>query len=113
MYVEDTILVDWYRTTGGGIWKRTSGRNYTYVSLHYSFDPNGTFLSTVKQRANLTLSRNSNSFTENGTFEIIDPSGKVVFSGCYIATAHRKIVSRATSVYINLSEICLFNELLE
>ena len=28
-----------YRTTGHGIWKPTSGRNYTAVYMHYSFDP--------------------------------------------------------------------------
>ncbi len=89
MYVEDTLPVDRYRTTGGGIWKRTSGRNYTYVNVHYSFDPNGTFLFTIKQRANLTLSRDGNSFTEKGTFEAIDSNGNVLFAGCYEATATR------------------------
>jgi hypothetical protein len=89
MYEEDTLSLDRYRTTGGGIWKRTSGRNYTYVSLHYSFDPNGTFLFTIKQKANLTLSPDSNSFTEKGTFEGIDQGGNVLFGGCYAATAQR------------------------
>ena len=89
MYEEDTLSIDRYRTTGGGIWKRTSGRNYTYVNLHYSFDPGGTFLFTIKQRSNLTLSGDGNSFTENGTFEGIDPSGNVIFAGCFAATAQR------------------------
>jgi len=89
MSVEDSLQIDRYRTTGSGIWKRTSGRNYTYANLHYSFDPNGTFLFTIKTRANITLSRNSNSFTENGTLEAIDSGGTVLFSGCYAATAHR------------------------
>jgi hypothetical protein len=89
MYEEDTLSIDRYRTTGGGIWKRTSGRNYTYVNLHYAFDPSGTFLFTIKQKANMTLSRDSNSFTEKGKFEGIDPSGNVLFAGCYAATAHR------------------------
>ena len=81
-----------YRTTGHGIWKRTSGRNYTAVYTHYSFDPDRTFTFTIKVRANITLqsfSSNSNSFTQNGTFEVIDPSGKVVFAGCFADTAHR------------------------
>ena len=89
MSVEDTLSIDRYRTTGGGIWKHTSERKYTYVNLHYSFDPNGNFLFTIKQRANLALSRDSNSFTEKGTFEAIDPGGNVLFGGCYTATAHR------------------------
>ena len=33
------------------------------------------------------LSRNSNSFTGNGTFEVFDPSGKLVFAGCFTDTA--------------------------
>ena len=79
-----------YRTTGHGIWKRTSGRNYTTVYTHYSFDPDSKALSyIIKARANITLSRDSNSFTENGTFEVADPSGKVVFAGCFADTAHR------------------------
>jgi hypothetical protein len=89
MFEEDTLSLDRYRTTGGGIWKRTSGRNYTYVNSHYAFDPNGTFLFTIKQRATLTLSRDANSFTEKGTFAGVDPSGNVIFGGCYAATAHR------------------------
>jgi hypothetical protein len=89
MYEEDTLSLDRYRTTGGGIWKRTSGRKYTYVNLHYAFDPNGNFLFTIRQRSNLTLSRDGNSFTENGTFEGVDPSGNVLFGGCFAATAHR------------------------
>jgi len=90
MYVEDTAPFDGpYRSTGAGIWKRTSGRNYTYVNVHYAFDPDKTFTFTIKQRASLTLSRDGNSFTENGTFEVIAPNGNVVHAGCYAATAHR------------------------
>ena len=90
MYVEDTAPFDGpYRSTSGGIWKRTSGRNYTYVNVHYAFNPDKTFTFTIKQRSNLTLSRDGNSFTENGTFEVIAPNGDVVYSGCFAATAHR------------------------
>ena len=89
MYEEDTLSLDRYRTTGGGIWKRTSGRNYTYLNLHYAFDPAGTFQLTIKQRSNLTLSLDGNSFSEKGTFEGIEPGGNVIFAGCFAATAHR------------------------
>ena len=89
MYAEDTLSIDRYRTTGSGIWKRISGRNYTYRFFHYAFDPNGTFLFTVKGRSNLTLSRNGNSLTERGTFELVEPSGNVVYAGCFNGTSHR------------------------
>jgi hypothetical protein len=82
-----------YRTTGHGIWKRTSGRDYTAVYTHYSFDPDTRALAyIIKVRTNITLQSfdpDSNSFTEKGTFEVTDPSGKVVFAGCFADTAHR------------------------
>jgi hypothetical protein len=90
MYVEDNAPFDGpYRSTGAGPWKRTSGRNYTYLNLHYAFDPDKTFTASIKQRSNLTLSKDGNSFTENRTFEVIVPSGIVVYSGCFAATARR------------------------
>jgi hypothetical protein len=90
MYVEDTFpLTGPYRTTGGGVWMRTSARHYTYGNLHYEFDPDKTFLLTIKQRSDLTLSRDGNSFTENGTFQGIDPAGNVLFGGCFAAGAMR------------------------
>ena len=91
MNVEDTFpLSGPYRSTGGGIWKRTGGRNYTYGNVHYEFDPDKTFTLIIKQRSSLKLSGDGNSFTENGTFEGIDPaSGAVLFGGCFAATAHR------------------------
>ena len=90
MYAEDTLSIDRYRTTGSGIWKRISGRNYTYRFFHYAFDPNGTFLFTVKGRSNLTLSRDGNSLTESGTFQLIAPDGTtVIYAGCFNGTSHR------------------------
>ncbi len=84
MYAEDTLSVDRYRTTGSGIWKRTLGRNYTYRFFHYTFDPNGTFLFTVKGSSNLKLSRDGNSLTESGTFQLIAPDGTtVIYAGCF------------------------------
>lgn len=90
MTLEDTFPLEGpYRTTGAGIWKRTSGRNYAYVDIHYSFDPNKTFTGIIKIRSNITLSKDSNSFTEKGTVEVTDPYNNVVFTGCFDGTAHR------------------------
>ena len=89
MYEEDTFAEDRNRTTGGGIWKQTVRRNYSYLALHYAFDADKNFLFTIKQRSNLKLSRNGNSFTEVGTFEGVAPNGNVLFGGCFEATAHR------------------------
>jgi hypothetical protein len=90
MYVEDTFPeAGPYRSTGGGVWKHTSGRNYTYGNLHYEFDPDKTFLFTIKQKSELRLSRDGNSFTERGSFQGIAPDGTVMFDGCFAATATR------------------------
>jgi len=85
-----------YRTTGHGIWKRASGRNYTAVYTHYSFLPDKTFVVIVKARTNITLSRDSNSFTENGTFEVLDRDGNPLLDengnpieGCFSTKSNR------------------------
>ena len=90
-----------YRTSGFGIWKPTSGRNYAAVYQHYgfnpvNFEPDGRRLAAIiKVRTNIRLSRDGESFTENGTFEVFFPDpvsgepGESVFSGCFAATAHR------------------------
>lgn len=90
MYAEDTLSIDRNRTTGNGIWKRTSGRNYTYRFFHYIFNPDGTFFANLKGSSNLTLSRNGNSLTESGTFQLIAPDGTtVIYAGCFNGTSHR------------------------
>jgi hypothetical protein len=90
MYVEDNAPFDGpYRSTGAGPWKRNSGRKYTYLNLHYAFSPDKTFTVAIKQKSNLTLSQDGNSFTENGTFEVIEPGGNVIYAGCFAATAQR------------------------
>jgi hypothetical protein len=71
-----------YRNSAHGIWKRTSGRNYTTVFLHQSFAPDRSFTYTIKVRANITLSPFFESFTASSTFEVYDPSDNLVFTGC-------------------------------
>lgn len=89
MYAEDTLPIDRYRTTGSGIWKRVTGRNYTYRFFHYGFAPDGSFLFTLKGSSNLKLSRDGNSLIEQGRFEVIEPSGNVVYAGCFNGSSHR------------------------
>jgi len=91
-WLEDNAPFDGpYRSTGASIWKRLSGRNYTYYNLHYTFDPDKTFVFTIKQRSNLTLSKDGNSFTENGTFDVVIPDGTVIYSGCFNAESRRVV----------------------
>jgi hypothetical protein len=81
-----------YRSTGATTWKRVSRRTYTYLNWHYTFAPDKTFVFTISQRANLTVSQDGNSFSEIGTFDVIIPSGVAIYSGCYEATANRLLL---------------------
>ena len=89
-WIEDTAPVEGpYRSTGATVWKRNSKLGYSYANTHYSFLPDNTFIFVVKQRSDLTLSRDGNSFTENGRFDVLTPDGNIVISGCLRGTAHR------------------------
>ena len=90
MYAEDTLSLDRYRTTGSGIWKRNGGRNYTYRFFHYAFYPDGTFFATVRGSSNLVLSRDGNSLSERGSFQLIAEDGTtVLYAGCFNGTSRR------------------------
>lgn len=89
-WLEDNAPFDGpYRSTGATIWKRTLGRNYTYLNLHYTFNPDKSFVFTIRQRSNVTLSKDGNSITENGTFDVIIPNGTTIYSGCFSAESSR------------------------
>lgn len=89
-WLEDNAPFDGpYRSTGASIWKRTSGRHYSYLNLHYTFNPDKTFVLTIRQRSDLTLSKDGDSFAEKGTFDVIIPDGTIVYSGCFVAESHR------------------------
>ena len=78
-----------YRASALGIWKRTSGRNYTTVYTNYAFNPDKTLAVIITQRTNIRLSRDGNSFTERGTSEVRDPDGNLIASGCFADTPTR------------------------
>ena len=89
-WLEDNAPFDGpYRSTGASIWKHTTGRNYTYLNLHYTFTPDKSFVFTISQRSNLTLSADGDSFSEKGTFDVIIPDGTIVYSGCFLADSRR------------------------
>jgi len=88
-YVEDTLSIDRYRTTGSGVWKRTGAHTYSYGFFHYGFDSTGLFTYTVKGRSNLRLSRDANSYTERGSYDIALPDGTVIMSACFAGSSRR------------------------
>jgi hypothetical protein len=50
-------------SNGHGIWRKTGAREYAFTYVKIFYGPDGPALATVTQRANLTLSEDSNSFT--------------------------------------------------
>ena len=78
-----------YRASAQGIWKRLSGRDYTAMYTNFAFDPDRSLAVIVKQKTNMTLSEDANSFKEHGSFEISLPDGPVIVSGCFADTATR------------------------
>ena len=89
-----------YRSSGSGIWKRTSGRNYIAGYQHYGFVdqnllPTKQLGAVVKVRTSIRLSRDAKTFVESGRFAVFFPDpvtselGGPIFSGCFAAMAHR------------------------
>lgn len=91
-----------YRSSGFGIWKRLSGRDYAAAYAHYGFVdqnllPTKQLGAVVHARTSIRLNKDAKAFTENGTFEVFFPDpvtselGDAVFSGCFAGTSHRLI----------------------
>jgi hypothetical protein len=89
-----------YRSSGFGIWKRTSGRNYVAGYQHYGFVdqnllPTKQLGAVVKVLTSIRLSRDATTFVESGTFGVFFPDpvtselGEPIFGGCFAAMAHR------------------------
>lgn len=85
-----------YRNTGHGIWQRTGGRTYMAFYMHYGYLPDNTHLVIVKVRTSITLSLDSESFDQRGTFEVLDSVGNpflggdgLPIKGCFKDTANR------------------------
>lgn len=92
MNVEDTLPIEGpFRSTGSGVWERVSGRTYRWVKMHYSFVPNTTiYQGTIRARGTLTVSLDGNSFTQAGTFEVLDAGTQTpIYNGCWDDTAYR------------------------
>jgi hypothetical protein len=75
--------------SGHGIWKRTSGQQYTVNLAFYAYEPNGDFAGNAKIKEYIRLGQNANSYTSISTFEFFDPNGNVVDSGCSTESAIR------------------------
>ncbi len=73
-----------------GVWKRESGRrNYSFKTLSFRYGPTGAFIGTHQINQSIALAQNGDEFTSTGTFELFDPNGNQIGSGCATAVGTR------------------------
>jgi hypothetical protein len=72
-----------------GLWHR-SGRNaFTEVLTFQRFDLAGTYTGTILINAAATVADDSLSYTAEGSFTLMNPTGTVISTGCSAVTATR------------------------
>jgi hypothetical protein len=75
---------------GFGTWQHIAGRRFTAPFQFYRFNPDGTFAGVNKITRTITVAIGADSYTAVAAFEIYDPNGNLVFSGCGTETATRQ-----------------------
>jgi hypothetical protein len=76
--------------TGHGVWKHAGGRNFINTIVFFGYNPtNGAFAGTQKVTRHLELEEGSDEFTSTDSFEMTDPSGTVISSGCATGRGQR------------------------
>jgi hypothetical protein len=74
---------------GHGVWERHSWNHYTATMIAQRLNPDGTFAGWHKVEVSLQLAPSGNEFTGTSSFEIVNPSGAVLASGCSAITGTR------------------------
>jgi hypothetical protein len=78
-----------FDTPEHGLWKREPGsQNYSFRTLSYRYDGNGTFLGPLVLTANVELT-DANSFVYSATIQIVDANGNLIASHCGRGTGKR------------------------
>lgn len=83
------LPIPFFRSPGHGIWERHNWEHYTAAIINQRLNADGTFAGCTRLRANFQLMESSNEFTSTGSFELINPSGTVIFTGCSTSTGTR------------------------
>lgn len=76
-------------TAGSGVWSHGGDRNYEFRFKAYRFDPSGTFLGWNVISHTLELNEKADSFTSQGTTEVYNAAGILVFTGCSVNSGTR------------------------
>jgi len=78
------------RSPAHGIWERENGwRNYSLKFVFLRFNASGAFIGKQRVFQTIELSEDGDQLTSSGRFEVLDPNGNVVGSGCSTVTATR------------------------
>jgi hypothetical protein len=72
-----------------GLWHRFGRNNFAELLTFQRFDLAGAFVGTIMINAVLTVADDSLSYTAEGTFELMNPAGAVISTGCSAVTATR------------------------
>ena len=84
------VPVPLLRSAGHGVWERHSWNHYTATFISQRLNPpDGTFAGWHKVQTSMQLAESGNEFTGTSSFEIVNPSGAVLASGCAAITATR------------------------
>ena len=76
-------------STGYGTWEHTGGQSFLNTIIFFRFNADGTYAGTQKITRQIQLDGTADGFTSTNTFEIADPSGNVIATGCSTETGTR------------------------
>lgn len=74
---------------GHGVWEHMGGQSFTNTVIFFRYNPDGTFAGTQKVTRHIELAPSFDEFTSTDSFELADPHGNVVGSGCATGTGQR------------------------
>lgn len=74
---------------GHGVWEHSSGESFTNTVIFFRYSPDGTFAGTQKVTRHIELAPGFDEFTSTDSFELADPNGNVVGTGCATGRGQR------------------------
>jgi len=77
------------RSPGYGNWRRVKRNEYEFAFKFYRFDATGVYIGSTNIRHDLFMEANKSSYYSEGTAEILNPAGDLLFVACSDAKATR------------------------
>lgn len=74
---------------GQGVWQYVGGQSYTGGYMFFRFNSSGTFIGAQKISQEIEYDGALDQLNITATFEVLDPNGNVVGSGCVTAVGTR------------------------